>query len=70
MANNVISNSDLNKRTLSVDDESSFRHTGDKPFFTKEQYDQILTMLNKENTEPHVNMAGITSFMADLDCEE
>ncbi|XP_075109162.1 uncharacterized protein LOC142180956 [Nicotiana tabacum] len=41
------------------------------PYFTKDQYRQILSMLNKETPEHQVNMAGITtSLMASFTCKE
>lgn len=41
------------------------------PYFTQEQYKQILNLLNKEPPRHHANMTGIvTSLMTDLSTRE
>nr|XP_033508411.1 uncharacterized protein LOC117273359 [Nicotiana tomentosiformis] len=53
-ANNVISNVDLDNKAFVKEGNN----TGDGYFFTKDQYDQILTMLNKRADDSQGSKTG------------
>nr|XP_033512411.1 uncharacterized protein LOC117277104 [Nicotiana tomentosiformis]XP_033512412.1 uncharacterized protein LOC117277104 [Nicotiana tomentosiformis] len=73
VVNNTIGNNVVDKRSQAVEGEVANEPAKGGYFFTEEQYNQILDMLNgnKDVVAPQVNLAGIaTSFMADLGTTE